>query len=130
MSFTMGLEIEYGATLNDIAKSLSTLEENCELERERLDVNFKSSGCQLSIRRLICPEEIVAEGCPMSWKVGLRGAFHCRAANLAESWRDIKSFLQVLCLIIDSGFILSFQYEDIYAIRDAEGLSFRKSMID
>lgn len=72
----------------------------------------------------------MAEGCSMSWKVGLRGAFHCRGSNLSESWVDIKLFLQKLSLKIESGFVLSFQYKSIYAVRNFDGLSFERSMIN
>ncbi|MBD9680848.1 hypothetical protein IB274_29375 [Pseudomonas sp. PDM18] len=126
----MALEIQVGATLEDIASALSSLGESCSLGDTRLDASFDSSGCQFSVRCLEQPEGIVAEGCSMSWMVGLRGAFHCRGGNLSESWVDIKSFLHELSLKIECGFVLSFQYESIYAIRDFDGLSFNRSMID
>lgn len=130
MSITMALEIQVGATLESIASTLSSLGESGSLGDTRLDANFESSGCQFSVRSLEQPEGVVAEGCSMSWKVGLRGAFHCRGSNLSESWVDIKLFLQGLSLNIEFGFVLSFQYESIYAIRDSDGLSFKRSMID
>ncbi|WP_176507904.1 MULTISPECIES: hypothetical protein [Pseudomonas] len=126
----MTLEIQIGATLESIATTLSSIGESCLLGNARLDASFKNSGCQFLIRTLEHPEDIVAEGGSMSWKVGLRGAFHCRGSNLSESWVDIKLFLQELSLKIESGFVLSFRYESIYAVRNFDGLSFERSMIN
>lgn len=131
MSISMTLEVENGAALEDIADILLSMGNNYERGDRRLDSFLTESGCQFSIRCVSEPESVVAEETSnVDWKVGLRGAFHCRDANLVASWCDIKRFVQNFAAVKNFRFVLSFQYEGVYAIRNLEGLFFKKEMID
>ena len=130
MSITMSLEIESGATLDEIAEALTSIGERYDVDAVKLDFTFKNSGCNFSIRRLSCPEGVVAEGANLNWRVGLRGAFNCRVSNMEDSWNDIKIFLRELYWTTRYYFVLSFQYESVYVVRNREGLSFVRNMVD
>ena len=131
MSIAMMLEVENGAAIEDISDILLKVGSSYELEDGRLDSFLTESGCQFSISYVSEPESVIADGMgDVDWTVGLRGAFHCRGANLVESWRDIKRFVQTFAEIKRFRFVLSFQYEDIYVIRNSDGFFIRKEMIE
>ncbi len=130
MSIVMTLEVENGAALEDIADIFLKMGGNYELGGGRLDSLFTESGCQFSIRYLSEPESVVAEEMSdVDWKVGLRGAFHCRGANLVASWCDIQRFVENFAEVKRFRFVLSFQYEEVYAIRNSDGLFFIRSLL-
>lgn len=130
MSIAMALEVETGAAIDDVADILLKIGNSYELGG-RLDAFLTESGCQFSIGYVSEPESVIADGMDdVDWKVGLRGAFHCRGANLVASWCDIKRFLQTFAEVKRFRFILSFQYEDVYVIRNSDGFFVRKEMIE
>lgn len=129
MTITMSLEIETGTSINEISWVLSEVgAEHC-VDSDGLSGNFDVSNTYFVFRECHGLDEIVTEGVSVSWAVGIRGAFHCQVDSLAESSDDIKRFLTALSEKKSCRFILSFQYESVYAIRDEGGLRFLKEMV-
>ena len=130
MTITMNLEVEVGVSFEEIASVLSIMGAEHAVESDYLTGNFKSSGVYFVFRYFNIPEDVAAEGVDVDWKAGMSGAFHCPIKYLLESSEDIKFFLSELSIETAFKFVLSFQYESLYAIRDEAGISFLKSMVD
>lgn len=79
---------------------------------------------------LVSPRRLPLRGGAFDWEVGMSGAFHCPVGFLFESAADIKLFLTELSSDTVFRFVLSFQYESLYTVRDEFGISFLKEMID
>ncbi|MDB6446960.1 hypothetical protein PII47_26550 [Pseudomonas sp. 21TX0197] len=72
-------------------------------------------------------EEIAADQVkPLGWKVGSRLVVHCPISALAESAEELDAFMSMLVSAVDVGFLLSFQYESIYAIKNRELLVYKR----
>ncbi|WP_046237793.1 hypothetical protein [Pseudomonas syringae pv. coryli] len=130
MTITMNLEIEQGISFDDICRTLSSMNTDYQIEEKHLTGNFISSNAYFVFRHIVPYEEIVAENVIADWKVGMRGAFHSPIDTLSESSEDIKTFLSELVKQTQFKFILSFQFEEVYALRDNSGIRFLKNMID
>ncbi|NIF18703.1 hypothetical protein [Pantoea sp. Cy-639] len=126
----MNLEIEVGISFEEIASVLSVMGAEHAIESGYLTGNFKYSGVYFVFRCFSTPEDVAAEGVNVDWKAGMSGAFHCPIKYLLESSEDIKSFLAKLSIETDFKFVLSFQYESLYVIRDEFGINFLKNMVD
>jgi hypothetical protein len=126
----MNLEIEVGISFEEIASVLSVMGAEYAIESGYLTGNFKYSGVYFVFRCFSTPEDVAAEGVNVDWKAGMSGAFHCPIKYLLESSEDIKSFLTKLSIETDFKFVLSFQYESLYVIRDEFGIGFLKNMVD
>lgn len=129
MTITMSLEIESGISMNDVAWVLSEVGAELCADSDGVSGNFDASNTYFVFRECRELGEVVTEGVNVNWAVGVRGAFHCPVDSLAESADDIKRFLNVLAEKKICRFILSFQYESVYAIRDEGGLRFLKEMV-
>jgi hypothetical protein len=72
------------------------------------------------------PSEIVTEGLPQpkDWLVGMRVSFQYRSAGYDSAMRAVRSFVENMASRAQAEFILSFQYDSVYAIRDSSGLHF------
>jgi hypothetical protein len=57
------------------------------------------------------------------------GAFHCPLHKLEQSWREIKCVMEELSLRSSMRFVLSFQYDSVYAFNEGEGVVYKKSMV-
>lgn len=128
MTITMSLEIEEGISFHAISSVLSKVGVGYTVEYEYLTGNFDCSNCYFVFRR-VYPHDVAAEGIVASWKVSVRGAFHVPISTLSESSKEIQGFLVGLSMETELRFVLSFQYESIYAVRDEQGLRFVNSMV-
>lgn len=129
MTVTMSLEIESGIALSEISLMLSEFGAELCADGDGVSGNFKVSNTYFVFRDCNGLDEVVTEGVSVSWFVGVRGAFHCPVDALAASADEIKHFLSFLSEKKICKFILSFQYESVYAIRDEDGLRFLKEMV-
>lgn len=128
MTITMSVEIEEGISFDAISAVISKLAGGYTIEQEYLTGNFDCSNCYFAFRRVF-PHDVAAEGVEASWKVSVRGAFHAPIRSLSESSKDIQDFLVGLSIETELRFVLSFQYESVYAVRDEQGLRFVNSMV-
>lgn len=129
MTITMSLEIEEGISFDVVSSILSKVGAGYTTEQEYLTGNFDCSNCYFVFRRVFPCDDVVAEGVVAAWKVGMRGAFHVPISALSESSKDIQAFLVGLSVETELRFVLSFQYESVYAVRDEQGLRFFNSMV-
>lgn len=130
MTITMSIEIEAGASFDKVFSVLSDMKAEYSIDERNLTGNFNYSNCYF-VFRYICPHDAVAvDGLETDWEVGMRGAFHSPINALSESWVDIKGFITKFAMDTSLRFILSFQYESVYAIRDQHGLRFLKNMVE
>lgn len=128
MSLMMALEIESGVSLDDIVSSL--LQMGVAVERGE-DVCYGyltewGGGFRFTLNPR--PESLVAEGETVEWDVGMVATFHLRAANLMMGLEEIYRFMHVFADEHRHRFVLSFQYETIYAVRSAVGLDLRRTL--
>lgn len=130
MTITMSLEIEVGTTLEEIFLSLSDFGANPCIDNGIVSGNFKASNTYFVFRECDGVNEIATEDAGADWYVGTRGAMHCPVESLAASSDDVRQFLIFLSKTKSCRFILSFQYESTYAIRDEGGLRFLKEIMD
>ncbi|MHA4966665.1 hypothetical protein ACX0KY_08805 [Pseudomonas extremorientalis] len=129
MTITMSVEIEEGISFDAISAVISKLAGGYTIEQEYLTGNFDCSNCYFAFRRVFPHDDVAAEGVEASWKVSVRGAFHAPIRSLSESSKDIQDFLVGLSIETELRFVLSFQYESVYAVRDEQGLRFVNSMV-
>lgn len=129
MTVTMSLEIESGITLNEVSLMLSEFGAELCADSDGVSGNFEISNAYFVFHECYGLDEVVTEEANVSWVVGVRGAFHCPIDSLAASADEIKHFLSFLSEKKTCRFILSFQYESVYAIRDEDGLRFLKEMV-
>ena len=122
MSLSMFLEIECGASLDGVRYVLSGLEESFDCEPNRIFGTFRESNCYFVFEECAGPQDLVAEGLSVEWQVGVRAGFHYRADNLLSSWGDMVKFISSYAGLQPFRFVLSFQYEELYAVRDETGL--------
>ncbi len=58
----------------------------------------------------------------VEWSVGLAVTFHFRAPHMLRSLHEIYRLIEVFAKQHPHRFVLSFQYERIYAVREESGL--------
>lgn len=129
MTVTMNLEIESGFALDEISQILSDFGAELCVDSDGVSGNFRLSNAYFVFRDSNGLDEVVTEGVAVNWVVGVRGAFHCPIDSLEASASEIKLFLNFFSEKKGCRFILSFQYESVYAIRDENGLRFLKEMV-
>lgn len=122
MGLTMCIEIEQGASMEGIACSLKALDVQLDAEGASVSGFFQRSHCQFGFEYDSSPLHLLAESVQVDWRVGLRGSFHYRADNLHSSWADIVAFIQRYAASQPFEFVVSFQFESAYAVRDTAGL--------
>jgi len=130
MTISMMLEVEQGERLDTISRILSKMEASYDQSDNCLRGNLKRSNCFFSFDYCVKPERIVAEQATEGWLVGINGIFDCKIDLLKECAEDIELFLCILFQESKSRFILSFQYESIYAVRGISEVRFMKRMIE
>lgn len=123
MSLVMVLEMESGATVEDVASTLSGL--NPVLQGKRIIEGGLLSGSRcgygFQVHRDSVP--VRARGMRVPWRVGLTMTFHFRAAYMLDSLGQIYQLIELFADQHPHRFVLSFQYERIYAVRDECGLN-------
>ncbi|EIK94561.1 hypothetical protein PMM47T1_20758 [Pseudomonas sp. M47T1] len=130
MSIAMNLEIESGVSIEKLASIFRQIGQDGTIEGGLLTGNFSDSNAFFTF---FCPPaavDVSAEGLDVCWQAGLVGAIHCPVSFLVEAQADIAALLVALEKETAARFVLSFQYETIYAVRDEVGLVFHKSMLE
>lgn len=128
MSLMMALEIESGVSLDDIVCSLIRMGVAVERGEGVCDGYLTESGGGFRFKLNPRPEPLVAEGEHMEWDVGMVATFHLRAANLMEGLQEIYEFMHRFSDEYGHRFVLSFQFEAIYAVRSEAGLDLRQKL--
>lgn len=127
MSLMMNLEIESKCERKEVLSALSDC--GASINEDTSDVvtgNFPESNMYFVLKEGAEPEQVVAEQVPypISWTVGARVTFHCPISTYDECRTQLRGILENLSKLSRAYFVLSFQYENVHALRDENGLNF------
>lgn len=129
MSITMFIELECGASLSCVTHVLSTLAISVEQGESSIEGTFPVSRGFFYFEKVFPARAIVSEGYEGGWLVGLMGAFHCPVHELEQNWNEIKCFMETLARQCKARFVLSFQYESVFAYNDGGAMIYENSMV-
>jgi hypothetical protein len=87
---------------------------------------FPVSGLEVLVRSSSGSDQVLTEGLdePATWRVGMRVSLRYALDRYDECNRDVRRLLENLATRSSSSFVLSFQNESAYAVRDEGGLRF------
>lgn len=122
MSLVMVLEVESGVTVEDVEQTLRSLEATADRNRFIHGGLLPGSKCGFGLKLHSVPLAVRARHMRVEWEVGMTMTFHFRAAYMLDSLVDIYKLIELFASQHPHRFVLSFQYERIYAIRDRSGL--------
>lgn len=88
-----------------------------------LTATFPNSITDFLLRDQLHDSRILTEGMESAgWIIGSRLTFRYSVANFDQCERDLGRFLQSLAVASSAYFVVAFQYEEVKARRDANGL--------
>lgn len=133
MSITLNLEIDCQLRRDELIRALKSCGTNAFVEEE-----FGFSGYfTRSNMHFACFERtrpywaesgmrscVIAEGVPrpLTWEICVRISFRYVLVSYEDCRDDLQKFMENLAQISKAYFVLSFQHEKVYAIRDENGL--------
>lgn len=129
MTIMMNLEIEETASFDCVMRALNDVGASYNIEGGKIIGNLDKSRTYFVFSKCVSGSKVMAEGFNDSWKVGVSAAFHCSNDELAQSWDEIKGYMFFLMKACDCKFVLSFQYEKIYAVRDENEVNYINEMV-
>ncbi|MDT3430459.1 hypothetical protein ROV94_06160 [Stenotrophomonas maltophilia] len=121
---SISLEVEVGSSLEVVLQALDSIQFVYSDDLDKLQRYLPASNTGFGFRIVEPPEAVVAEGQEAEWRVGLMGSFHFRAGGFECAWEEICRFIKRYAAACESGFVLSFQFESIYAARFGQDLIF------
>ncbi|MGE8283310.1 MAG: hypothetical protein ACN6PX_05520 [Stenotrophomonas lactitubi] len=122
MSISLFLEVEAGADLDAVLRALDSIRAEYSNGIDGLHGYFPASNTGFGFGIVDPPEAVVAEGVEAEWRVGLLGSFHFRASGFESAWEEICCFIRCYAATCGFRFVLSFQFESIYAARLGQDL--------
>lgn len=117
MSISLFLEVEAGADLGAVLRALDSLPAEYSEGTDGLRGYLPASNTGFGFGIVDPPEAVVAEGIEAEWQVGLLGSFHSRASGFESAWEEICRFIKRYAAMCGFRFVLSFQFESVYAAR-------------
>lgn len=124
MSISLFLEVEAGADLGAVLHALDSIQAEYSDGTDGLRGYLPASNTGFGFGIVDPPEAVVAEGIEASWQVGLLGSFHFRASGFERAWEEICHFIKRYAATCEFRFVLSFQFESVYAARLGKDLVF------
>ena len=127
MSATLNLEIDPRLEFEDLKKCFEIAGIiNISSDDSVIDAEFFASKMSVSARRCDDLPDLLLENfeSPDRWRVGSRVIFYYQIATPELCNKEIATFLAQLFSASAAYFVLSFQYESAYALRDRDGLKF------
>lgn len=127
MSITLNLEIDPRLRFEDLRKVFDAAGlDGVEADDSEIKADFRESRMAVSAQRRDDLPDLLIEGLdsPDRWQVGSRVIFHYQIATPELCNQEVSRFIKVLELASPAYFALSFQYENVYALRDRRGLRF------
>jgi hypothetical protein len=123
MSLELKLELECGITVEELMKLLREVGAEIRPELGQLGLQFVESGMACYISESGAHRRVAADGMEdVDWEVCWRLTLRYSSNKFEEVMRDVKKTLYKLRDNTDGSFVLSFQFENIVAIRDENGL--------
>lgn len=137
MSLTMNFEADCKIQKQEVLSALESAGADLfSEERSGSSGNFSASNMSffISERSNISWIEnglgssVIAEGASgqLEWDICMRISFQIATSKYFECVKELQQFLGRLAELSRANFLLSFQYETVYVIRDEEGLRFIK----
>ena len=123
MSMTLNLEIGEGVKLEDVTQALSCID-HVEITNKgsSLEAYFPSSNVSIWIKTELTNSNVLTESLDdVDWKVDMRIYFDIDP-TLPNALDGIKKFIFALSKSTSAPFVLSFEYDTIYARRDENGV--------
>jgi len=127
MSFVLSLEIDTCLSKKEfIEAALACGAVSASDGEEEVSMIFPRSGLQVFLRTSFDLPHVLAEGLekPVLWDVGMRASLAYVIDKYDDCNFDVRRLMERLEASSSSNFVLSFQYETVYAIRDEDGLHF------
>ncbi|WP_156957930.1 hypothetical protein [Paracidovorax oryzae] len=127
MALMLNLEIESCVTLHAVREALMQASAVLtEEDQSPLMAFWERSGVSVFVRTNLDYTQVLAEGLDTeaAWQVGVRLVFSYSIADYDAGNQDVKIFLEALCHHTHAFFVLSFQGEEVYAVRDENGLRY------
>ena len=121
---SISLEVEVGSSLEVVLQALDSIQFAYSDDLDKLQRYLPASNTGFGFRIVEPPEAGVAEGQEAEWRVALMGSFHFRAGGFECAWEEICRFIKRYAAACESRFVLSFQFESIYAARFGQDLIF------
>jgi hypothetical protein len=120
----MVLEAESGLRRMEILAALASCNVSEVVEdKKSLTGNFPRSNMYFVLDEFGESSSIAAEGASdLTWSVASTMTFYYVTANFDECSLELHKFLRALTESSKACFVLSFQYERLYALRDQKGL--------
>lgn len=117
MSISLFLEVEVGANLEAVLQALDWVQAEYSDGPDGLHGHLPASNAGFRFGLVEPTQAVVAEGIEVEWRVGLLGSFHFRASGFECAWGEICRFIRRYAAAHEFQFVLSFQFESIYAAR-------------
>ncbi|WP_448141483.1 hypothetical protein [Stenotrophomonas sepilia] len=120
MSISLFLEVEAGADLDAVLRALGSIQAEYSDGTDCTDGlrgYLPASNTGFGFGIIDPPEALAAEGIEAEWQVGLLGSFHFRASGFESAWEEICRFIKRYAAMCGFRFVLSFQFESVYAAR-------------
>ncbi|CAQ44940.1 hypothetical protein V3O09_19255 [Stenotrophomonas maltophilia] len=124
MSISLFLEVEAGADLSAVLHALDSIQAEYVDGTDGLHGYLPASNASFGFGIVDPREALAAEGIEAEWQVGLLGSFHFRASGFESAWEEICRFINRYAAACEFRFVLSFQFESIYAARLGKDLVF------
>lgn len=127
MSITLNLEIDPRLRFEDLRKVFEAAGlDGIASDDSEINADFRESKMAVSAQRRDDLPDLLIEGLdsPDRWKVGSRVIFYYQVATPELCNKEVSRFIKALELASPAYFALSFQYENVYALRDRQGLRF------
>ncbi|WP_447900328.1 hypothetical protein [Stenotrophomonas sepilia] len=122
MSISLFLEVEAGADLGAVLHALGSIQAGFSSGTGGLRGYLPASNTGFGFGIVDPPEALAAEGIEASWQVGLLGSFHFRASGFESAWEEICRFIKRYAAMCGFRFVLSFQFESVFAARLGQDL--------
>lgn len=133
MAWELTLELEVGGGIASLVGAAlvcgATLEEQ---SATRLTGMLGEESVFISAQTATEPSPLLTEGldASLTWLVGLRMVFRSTYDQYEVGRIEMKRFLEALSAQTQARFVLSFQYEETFAIRDDKGLRYFSSFLE
>ena len=127
MSMTLNLEAAEGLKLEELIQALEIVEGSQIINnRDGLEAYFPGSNVSISAKSNLSDKSVLTEEVQdVDWKVGMRLYFDIDPSR-ANALDEVKKFIHALSKVTLVPFVLSFEYETLYAKRDEDGLVLSK----
>ena len=123
MSMTLNLEIGVGVKLEDVTQALSCVD-NVEITNKgsSLEAYFPNSNVSIWIKTELADTKVLTESLNnVDWKVDMRMYFDIDP-TLPNALDEINKFIFALSKSTSAPFVLSFEYDTLYARSDGDGV--------